>query len=305
MATTSKDLLQQQLEEATSRVPVSKSAKAVEPDRQAAIQYNADLQKLVGHIKRDIDTVIVPMLRTLKPQFVGDSGITDGWAEQITAALMALTQKWTSAQISKGAALVASRYVQALNETNKTRFVKTMQPIGIDVFGDSPNIDNILQAATANNVQLIKSIPQQYLGQVDSIVLGNMRAGLRPSAIVDQLSNQYGVTKRRAALIARDQTLKANGELTKQRQEDAGFEFFRWADSDDSRVRDEHEDIANRDIGYGKGVYRWDDPPKNRKGQPIFPGMEVQCRCNAIPVRNAQVIAYRKENGLPPLKLSA
>src|SRR5690606_488328 len=145
---------------------------------------------------------------------------------------------------------------------------------GIDVLQDSPEIRATMEAAAIQNANLIKSIPERYLNNVANSVLTNMRTGLLPREVAKQIEAEYGVTQRRARFIARDQTAKINGELTKQRQIDAGYEYFKWLDSDDERVRARHRKIAEADVGYGPGVYRWDDLPKGDDGQPIQPGSD-------------------------------
>lgn len=73
-------------------------------------------------------------------------------------------------------------------------------------------------------------------------------------------------------MIARDQTAKVNGDLASRRQRAVGINYFQWIDSDDERVRSRHESIANRLTAYGKGIYRWDNPPLSDRGVPIIPG---------------------------------
>jgi SPP1 gp7 family putative phage head morphogenesis protein len=304
VAFSSKELAQEQLEAIAEQPKKLKQAKPVQPDKQAARKYNAQLQKLVRAIKKDINEKIVPLIKSLEPQYIGDSKaniellgsarlpVHDSWSDDIMALFANLKSKWSSPAFAGASKDVASIFVKAMNVQNRNRFAKAVKPIGvtgIDVFGDSPKLQDILSASIADNSRLITTIPEQYLNQVQSIVVSNMRSGLRPSAIVKQLSKQFGISQRRAALIARDQTSKANGELSKQRQEDTGFKFFKWKTSEDVRVRDDHDDISDEDIGFGKGVYKWDDPPKNEGGIPIIPGSEINCRCVAIPVTGRQV----------------
>ena len=304
VAFSSKELAQEQLEAIAKQPKKLKQAKPVQPDKQAARTYNAQLQKLVKAIKKDINEKIVPLIKNLEPQYISDSKanaellglarlpIHDSWSDEIMTLFASLKTKWASPAFMGASKDVASIFVKAMNTQNSRRFSKAVKSIGvtgIDVFGDSPKLQDILSASIADNTRLITTIPTQYLDQVQSIVMSNMRSGLRPSAIVKQLSEQFGISQRRAALIARDQTSKANGELSKQRQEDTGFKFFKWKTSDDIRVRDTHEHLEKQDIGFGKGVYKWDDPPKNDKGVQIIPGSEINCRCVAIPVTGRQV----------------
>lgn len=288
----SKDLAQEQLEIIAQQPKKLKQARPVQPDKQAARTYNAQLQKLIRAIRKDVQEQILPMVRNLEPQYIGDSAIKDAWPDDIMTLFAGLRKKWGSPEFLNASKGVASLFINSMNVNNRRRFTNSVKSIGvtgIDVFGDSSKLQDILSAAIAQNTQLITKMSDDYLNQIQTIVTGNMRAGLRPSAIVKQLSEQFGISQRRAALIARDQTSKASGELSKQRQEDAGFEYFKWRTSEDIRVRDDHDNISDKDIGYGRGVYRWDDPPKNKKGVPTIPGQDINCRCVAIPITGRQV----------------
>jgi SPP1 gp7 family putative phage head morphogenesis protein len=294
--TANQQLLENQIKEIDVSAQKTREFKPVGIPVASGIAYNAQLQKLVRAVRKDINTIIIPMVKALEPQYV-----TDGWSTDIMKVFGNLLGKWTSPEFVSAASKTADKFVKSVNNQNQNRFNRNADRFGIDVFGDSPQLQDLLQASALDNTRLITTIPEQYLNNVQSIVMSNMRSGLRPANIAAQLQNQFGVTQRRATLIARDQTTKLNGEITKTRQNNAGFEFFKWNDSSDSRVRTDHEDIANADIGYGKGVYRWDDPPKNDKGEAIIPGQEIQCRCVAGARTRSQVNAYRESKGLKPV----
>ena len=252
--------------------------------KSSGIQYNVKLQRMVSAIKRDIDASIVPLIKQYAPEYTQDAVyVTDGWADAIDAALTVLANRWATAPAITA---IASEFVRtAFGAADR----KAMRSTGIDVFGSSREMDEYLRAATIQNVKLIGSIPERYLGQVGNIVYSNMRMGNRPGAIVDALHEQYGVEKRKAKFIARDQAAKVAGEVTKKRQIAAGFEYFQWIDSHDERVRHRHREIANARTEYGIGVYRWDDLPISDKGEPIQPGSDYNCRCGSKPVSNKQV----------------
>lgn len=284
------ELLAQQLEQGLSR----KQPKAVKPAKRIGIEYNAQLQRMVRSIRKDINEQLVPMLRQLAPEYVSDSVTTDSYVDLIVATLRNIVNRWQSPTFRSVAESIAQRFVTTTNNVNAKGYTESF---GIDVFAGSPELENYLQASTYNNTQLITSIPEQYLNQVESIVMTNVRSGNRPSAIVKLLSDQFGVTQRRAKMIARDQTTKINGDLSEKRQRAAGFPYFQWIDSDDQRVRTRHGNIANKITQYGKGVYRWDYLPLSDKGVPIKPGEDYQCRCIARPVSQAEVDRNIK-NGL-------
>lgn len=269
--------------------------------------YNVKLQRLVRELRADINATLVPVIKQYAPEYVQDDDGTlsvdaasttpvltrDGWADAIRNALDALLARWVTSPLAKAAAsVIAGEFVRTSLQYTDRRIKRTT---GIDVFASDRRLDEYIKAATNQNARLITSIPEQYLGQVANIVEGNMRVGMRPSYIEKALTQQFGVTQRRARMISRDQTAKVTGEMNKQRQINAGFEYFKWRDSSDSRVRERHHEIATAETPYGIGVYRWDDLPKSDKGEPIQPGSDYQCRCVAIPVSEAKVKQWQEK----------
>jgi len=272
--------------------PTRKRPKGTKPDVAAGISYNVELQRLVRAVTRDINANLMPTVRNLAPEYQRDSALVmDSWVDVLTGALRALRIRWSSPQFQALANDVARRFVTSANNSNRRR---TERDMGIDIFSDSTTITNYVQASIADNVRLIQSIPEQYLTQVESIVMTNVRGGGRPSSIAKSLQQQFGVTERRAKMIARDQTAKVNGQLNAKRQQDVGFPYFEWVDSSDERVRDRHAYLSEHVTQYGKGVYRWDNPPLSDKGVPIIPGEDFQCRCIAIPISQEEVDANVK-----------
>lgn len=280
----SKELLQLQLTQKRSK------PKGVKPDIANGVAYYAELRRMIIAVTKDINVQIMPLVRSLAPEYARDSAIevNDSWVDILTAAMEFVKNKWTGPQFKLFADTAARRFVTAANQSNRRR---TERDLGINIFSDNQTLADYLQASAADNARLITSILDQYLTQVESIVMTNVRAGGRPSAIAKALQQQFGVTELRAKFIARDQAAKINGQLNEKRQVSAGFPYFKWQDSDDQRVRDRHEYLANHVTAYGKGIYRWDNPPLSDKGIPIIPGQDYQCRCIAIPVSQDEVDA--------------
>lgn len=281
MALTSKELKQETLEEALKG---SRRTRIVTPALAAGIQYNAQLQKMLRTMRADINQELLPAIKSLESEYTAD-----GWSDTIAAIIARLSKKWLGEQFSVWAGRTASTFVSNTMSINKKKFARSVPGMGINLFGETPSINEYLNASTAANVSLIESIPDKYLTQVETIVMSNMRSGLRSSSIAKSLQNQYGVEAKRAKFIARDQTAKIHGDITKKRQQNAGFEYFQWMTSKDELVRDRHRKLAEQDVGYGKGIYRWDDLPLSDSGEPIFPGSDFSCRCNARPVLQSEV----------------
>lgn len=263
------------------------------------IHYNAKLQRLARQVKKDIDAELVPLVRSLAPEYVQDAArpTTDAWSDVILALIAELKRRWASEWVTRGADRIAGEFVQSALKKSERDLKKSA---GIDVFSGSPVMRDYLKASVQQNVKLIQSIPEKYLGQVETLLIANMRSGMRPSFIVTALQEQFGVTQRDAKRIARDQAGKIQGELAEKQQRGAGFEYFGWEDSDDSRVRTRHREIAEKVTAYGKGIYRWDNLPLSDKGLPIKPGSDYECRCIPRPVSAREVEENRKQGKTNP-----
>ena len=164
------------------------------------------------------------------------------------------------------------------------------ETLGIDIMDDyymGEFYRQTLQTWIDENVSLIKSIPQDTLSEMQSIVSQGFRTGATLTSIEKNIQTTYHNKRSSAKLIARDQIAKLNGQLAKQQQTDAGVEEYIWSDSDDSRVRESHHRLNGK-------KFRWDDPPVvTPPGKPVrrcHPGEDYQCRCVALPVFNISTV---------------
>ena len=252
--------------------------------RQTELNYYRQLKQVAQFVREDVDANIVPLVKQLAPEYTAD-----GWSDTITSAINQLLTRWLGAFARRQAETIASQFVQTAAKDN----ARTSKGFGIDLYGGDTQLQEYLSAASYQNAKLIQSIPAQYLEQVQNIVMTNMRNGMRPSYIEEALVKQFGITERRAKLIARDQVSKIQGDMNRIRQVNSGITYFKWTTSQDERVRHSHVEVAKRDVGYGPGIFRWDDLPVV-DGVPTFPGQPINCRCIARPVTAAAVERYKK-----------
>lgn len=153
--------------------------------------------------------------------------------------------------------------------------------------------EELLKKWVSDNVDLIKTIPHTSLDKMKEIVYDNYMKGATTTDIVKAVQKQYGMDKRHARLIARDQVAKLNAAITQYQQRDVGVEQYKWLTSRDERVRkgdkmakgaidptgDNHERLDGK-------IFRWDTPPlvDRKRGRACHPGEDYQCRCSAIPI---------------------
>ncbi len=133
-------------------------------------------------------------------------------------------------------------------------------------------IPGLLSRARDANIALVEKAHRAYAASVRDIVGDPDNFGLRVEDLTAKLLERGDVSESRAELIARDQTLKLNGEIAATRQQAAGVDRYVWSTSQDDRVREEHAALEGE-------TFEWTSPP-----EPGHPGEDFQCRCIAIPV---------------------
>lgn len=137
-----------------------------------------------------------------------------------------------------------------------------------------------LTAIVAENVALIKSLPTDYLFQVQGVILRAISTGQGLADIVPALEQYEGVTIRRARNIALDQTRKAYNAINRERMKAVGVNKFQWVHSGGGqKPRELHIELDGQ-------VFSFDDLPviDERTGERGIPGQAINCRCTMLPV---------------------
>lgn len=135
---------------------------------------------------------------------------------------------------------------------------------------------DILQATVHENVSLIRSIPQQYFTQVEGMVMRSVQSGRDLHQLTKDLQREFGVTKRRAVLIARDQNQKTTAMLHRTQQLELGIAKAIWVHSHAGKTfRRTHIANDGKEYDVKKGWY--DPDPRVRRY--IQPGFLINCKC--------------------------
>jgi SPP1 gp7 family putative phage head morphogenesis protein len=125
------------------------------------------------------------------------------------------------------------------------------------------------------NVELITSIPKRLHAEVETMVQSALESSRMSPKLSKHIEERFGVAQRHARLIARDQIGKHHGKLNRIRQQELDITSFIWRSVGDERVRDWHRDELDGN------EYAWDELPLSERGEPIAPGDDFQCRCQA------------------------
>lgn len=250
---------------------------AIRPSRAVELWYKAELLKVVRHVRALIRMDVFPVLKAeLDKPSIGDRRVVgDAASKHVTAAAfnsVANKMGGIDATAKRLANLAAQK---SLGEVDKRLAASIKQSVSIDISGlltKTGTIQTAMAAATQANIDLITSIPAQYLEKAQLAVEKNFVDGMRWEDLAKIIEQTGDVTESRAKLIARDQTSKMNGAFNEVRQTSIGIEEYEWQTSGDERVREEH--AAN-----DTKRFRWDAPPTTG-----HPGEDINCRCVAIPV---------------------
>ena len=233
------------------------------------VDYYEDLQDIIEKMNNDVmdfvDRKVAPYLRR------NDSYKKDSEMDVIIQGLeelkeSAITRAFSDATAKKLADKFSKR---VKNHTNNEVKEQIRSVIGMDPLKRNQQLEDAVKAAVSENVSLIKSIPEEYHKQLDTIVLQGVRSGESIDDIKDNIQDIYKKTDSRAKFIARDQAGSMLGDFTKIRHQELGLKEFIWRDSDDIRVRDEHEALNGHKFTWEEGA------------NGLFPGKDYNCRCTA------------------------
>lgn len=264
-----------------------------------SLKYQPSQQDLDAVLERPLPGGVITLGAERWAQTGDASPFRDNWPERVRQALQLVAAEIASDAFRSQAERVAQGAVARADSSSTEAFVKGVNSaVGVDLSNmiTGEGLNNLLEAAVAENVSLITSIPQQYLSQVETIVYDGMRNGQTPTTIAKRLQEQSAVTMRRAKFIARDQMAKLNSDIVQARQSQAGISHYRAVTAGDERVTGKPGgrypnakikcwEIARKDIGYGPGVYTWKEGATYAGQKGLHPGKHHPgCRCTATPV---------------------
>lgn len=251
-----------------------------------ASRYSARLVTLAREMTADTQRQIVALF---KHEDVADYFARFGAAADISPASQAriltnqLREKWEQIFGSKSKPL-AETMVSEANMASASAVHASLKELSagltLDTRAITPQMAEVLKGTVAQNVSLIKSIPEEYFTKVQGEVLRSITDGKGLEDLVPFFEDQAGVTERRAKNIAFDQTHKAYNGLNRGRMLGAGIKKFEWVHSGGGL----HPRLRHLEQLNGK-IFRFDNLPViEDDGERGIPGQAVNCRCTMVPV---------------------
>ena len=246
----------------------------VHPNAGIEADYTRQLVRAIKAMHKDVIT-------QLSTVYASQSTIAqDGIADDLRTALHWITDGWFK-KFDTMADLLGRYFATKVEQRSSAQLQKILRDGGMTVrFQSTPAISEIMEATVQQNVSLIKSIPQQYLSRVEQVVMQGVQNGGNLQYMTKELQAQFGVTKRRAAFIARDQSSKATTAFTRARQIEAGITEAIWMHSHAGKTpRPTHVKAGREKQRYIIAEGWYDPDPKVARY--IWPGELINCRCTS------------------------
>ena len=190
-----------------------------------------------------------------------------------------MASRWQR-NFDQGAEKLALWFAQRSKDYADVALTGILKEAGFSIdFKMTAAMQDAYQAVIGEQVGLIRSIAIQHLTQVETAVMQSVQQGRDLATLTDRLHAQFGVTKRRAAFIARDQTNKSTATITKTRQQGLGITQAKWRHSTAGREpRPEHVHFNNETYDVAQGMWSKVD------NEFVWPGTAINCRCTSSPI---------------------
>lgn len=243
--------------------------------------YQRELLRTIREMNDDVKSEVVSILRS--NPLAADMAMDANPVSLVRNALRSLASKWLDRFIRQSLPLsesVTEKTVEAVDRG----IISSARKDGMTI--QMQWTDAMLQkqeAIIAENVSLIRSIPEKYFTEVEGMVYRAVAKGGDRKQLADEIEREFGrrhgITRRRAEFIARDQVRKATSALSNARQQAAGIKKGIWLHSGGgNQPRHKHVQANGKEFDLDKGL------PIGDKGQYVLPGEEPNCGCTWKPV---------------------
>ena len=252
---------------------------ALAPNMSVAVRYHERLINLIQKMVDETESELKKLYKTehAEAYFAEDASIASqariitNMLQEKYMHLFRMSASWIAETFAKESDKASSKSVHL-------SLKKLSGGLSIPTAAISGELTDIIKATVAENVALIKSIPQQYLGNVQQAVMRSIVGGGK-THLVTYLQKQHHLTYARAKMITLDQTRKAYQGMSAERIRRAGVKCFEWRHVPSNHPRKLHEELDGKIFEYAK-------PPIIDKitGEKGLPGQLINCRCMALPV---------------------
>lgn len=247
---------------------------AIRPNVGLRLKYRKQMLALIDEMNASILYWLEAQYKAAPPALAMDATPS----QKMLSRFRALARKWQN-KFDEAAPQIAEAYVQGNLSATSSAMKAALRDAGVSVrFKLTREMRDAMNASVAENVALIRSIPQRYLGQTEGIVTRAYAAGRDLESMVKEIRKLYPKAAGSADLIARDQSNKLNSTVENARRLELGIQQAIWMHSGGGKhPRKNHQKANGTVYNIREGCPIRDE----RSGQLeyIQPGYKINCRC--------------------------
>ena len=161
-------------------------------------------------------------------------------------------------------------FVVQYETLHRQRWVASMTPSGVNMqtLIGPDDVRQTMETVVQQNVSLVRNLSEDMRRRIEQVVFQGFQQRLPATTIARQISDAVGIGRRRATLIATDQTQKLSAQLDTERFRQAEIDEFEWVHSGKVHFRPWHRDRDGQ-VFKLEGDIKPDD----------MPGVPVGCGC--------------------------
>ncbi|GAN72119.1 head morphogenesis protein [Acetobacter syzygii] len=250
-----------------------KTLKPVRPNAGVGAQYERELLDLIDEMERSLRYWLRARYRKVESRITQDASP----AASLQMLMNKLTARWRL-RFNDLAKYLAPAFVSRAAQHAEGSFKRDLAAkTGFTIqFKPTEGVQDAISACVEENVLLIKSIGEHHLSEVNQMVLRSVAHGGDLGELTEGLQQRFGITRRRAANIARDQNAKVTSAINKQRQIETGLFEAEWVHSAGGKhPRASHVEAGRKKLRFDVREGALIDDER------IWPGQKPNCRCSS------------------------
>jgi hypothetical protein len=272
-----------------------KKMRPIDASTMIEAEYYGILRSITEYIKEKFIYVAVEGMA--KPK-VKEQWQDANYSSKMTELINEITRSTNTRFNQKKLAELIKRIVLKTDRYQSIRFMKAAEyGYGFDI-GKLPEFKAykpFINAVIQKNISLIENLRDETLYKLELSLRTAVQQGKSIAQVRNEIMSAGQITKRRAALIARNEIKSLTSELNVKRAVNAGFTTYEWLTAQDERVRgnpagEYAKAKTNHYIMSGMLCKYEDDSVYSDNGGHTWkkrtakmptgkPGQEINCRC--------------------------
>lgn len=254
---------------------MAKILRAIKANPGIRAEYRRRLEKLVDDMHASVLWWARAAYRKDEERIVQEQAHDEAPWRSLFNVMGALRRYWLKKWDERAESIAWDLAYKTLNKTRASHKA-AFKEAGMSVkMNGSRATNNVVQALIAENVSLIKSIPERYFGEVTSMVQRHISQGKNIAALEEELASRYEITRNRAKFIARDQSDKASEAIKRSECKQMGITEGIWVHVPGMKsARATHMRMNGKRFKLDEGLYDADVKKKVLPGElyNCFPG---------------------------------